>query len=274
MGKTGLHVRFRSLCHAVLEEKQGLPDQVILKRPVVVTEKLIGDMNSFSRFSFLFSLAALLSPCMAEAQSVTGAGSSFAAPLYESWGVLAQEKGNISVNYQSVGSGAGLNQVVAGTVDFGASDKPAAKTLLSDHQLYQFPTTLGAIVVIVNLPDMPAGALRLDGPTLAAIYDGRISEWNDQRIQAQNPGVSLPDIDVAPIHRRMLQGQASCLPPIFLMSLRNGGQGWGQGLLLPGPKVPVRVAMTELLPAYVKQSAVSAMWNMPMPVTIIFLWLN
>jgi len=173
---------------------------------VVVTEKLIGDMNSFSRFSFLLSLAALLSPCTAEAQSVTGAGSSFAAPLYESWGVLAQEKGNISVNYQSVGSGAGLNQVVAGTVDFGASDKPAAKTLLSDHQLYQFPTALGAIVVIVNLPDMPAGALRLDGPTLAAIYDGRISEWNDQRIQAQNPGVSLPDIDVAPIHRADASG--------------------------------------------------------------------
>lgn len=168
--------------------------------------KLIGDMISSSRILTLLALAAVVSPSVAHAQSVTGAGSSFAAPLYESWGVLARGKGGISVNYQSVGSGAGLNQVVAGTVDFGASDKPAGKALLADHKLYQFPTALGAIVVIVNLPDLPAGVLRLDGPTLAAIYDGRISEWNDPRIKALNPDLTLPDIDVAPIHRADASG--------------------------------------------------------------------
>ncbi|RUT27207.1 phosphate ABC transporter substrate-binding protein PstS [Asaia sp. W19] len=167
---------------------------------------MIGAMISISRPVLFLGLAASLSLSCAQAQSVTGAGSSFAAPLYESWGTLARDKAGISVNYQSVGSGAGLNQVVAGTVDFGASDKPASKALLEEHKLLQFPTALGAIVVIVNVPDVPPGVLHLDGPTLAALYDGRITEWNDPRIQAQNPGLKLPDADVAPIHRADASG--------------------------------------------------------------------
>lgn len=173
--------------------------------------KSIGHMNSFLRpIPFASALVVtfvtgLASP-VARAQSVTGAGSSFAAPLYEVWGKQAKEKAGIAVNYQSVGSGAGLNQVVAGTVDFGASDKPAPAALLDAHRLYQFPTALGAIVVIVNVPGIPPGALRLDGPTLAALYDGRITEWNDPAIQAQNPDLALPDADVAPIHRADASG--------------------------------------------------------------------
>lgn len=168
-------------------------------------------MNSFSRPApLVLALAAILvtglSLPAAQAQSITGAGSSFAAPLYESWGEHAREKAGIAVNYQSVGSGAGLNQVVAGTVDFGASDKPAPAALLDAHRLYQFPTALGAIVVIVNVPGIPAGALRLDGPTLAALYDGRITEWDDAAIKAQNPDLTLPDADVAPIHRADASG--------------------------------------------------------------------
>lgn len=187
-------------------KETGLPRSRYPEEARCCYRKLIGDMISSSRIVTLLAFAALVSPGAVCAQSVTGAGSSFAAPLYESWGVLARDKGGISVNYQSVGSGAGLNQVVAGTVDFGASDKPAGNSLLADHQLYQFPTALGAIVVIVNLPELPAGVLRLDGPTLAAIYDGRISEWDDKRIKALNPDLALPDIDVAPIHRADASG--------------------------------------------------------------------
>lgn len=152
----------------------------------------------------LLSLA-FIAPSAAYAASegvtITGAGSSFAAPVYQSWSMPVAAQTGISVNYQSVGSSAGQDQVSARTLDFGASDKPMAPDKLVKNHLYQFPAVVSGVVVVVNLPGVPEGTLRLDGPTLAMLYDGTITAWNDPRIQALNPGVSLPDDDVVPIHR-------------------------------------------------------------------------
>ncbi|KXV62254.1 phosphate ABC transporter substrate-binding protein [Acetobacter orleanensis] len=135
------------------------------------------------------------------AEEITGAGSSFAAPLYQAWSAASSESTGVRVNYQTIGSGAGQNMVLAGTVDFGASDAPMAPDKLQAGHLMQFPTSIGGIVVIVNVPGVPDGALQLTGPVLAGLYDGSISAWNDPRIAALNPGLTLPDLSVAPMHR-------------------------------------------------------------------------
>ncbi|MBO1324016.1 phosphate ABC transporter substrate-binding protein PstS [Acetobacter sp. TBRC 12305] len=132
---------------------------------------------------------------------VTGAGSSFAAPLYEGWSAQAAGKIGVHVNYQSIGSGAGQNQVLAGTVDFGASDAPMAHDRLVAGRLVQFPTAIGGVVITANVPGVSGSALRLTGPILADIFAGTITQWNDPRIAQVNPGLALPDMPIAPLHR-------------------------------------------------------------------------
>lgn len=147
----------------------------------------------------------LLTPVAVHAASdsitITGAGSSFAAPVYQSWSMPFKDQTHTSVNYQSVGSSAGQDQVAARTIDFGASDKPMASEQLKSKHLYQFPSVMSGVVIVVNLPGVPEGKLRLDGVTLAMLFDGTITEWNDQRIKDLNPGITLPDDDVVAIHR-------------------------------------------------------------------------
>ncbi|MDF7673195.1 phosphate ABC transporter substrate-binding protein PstS [Acetobacteraceae bacterium ESL0709] len=133
--------------------------------------------------------------------TITGAGSSFAAPVYEGWGTAAFSQTKVHVNYQAIGSGAGQDQVIAGTVDFGATDKPMGEVALKKAGLYQFPTVMSGVVVIVHLKSVPRNTLRLDGPVLAGIYAGMITDWNDSRIQALNPDIKLPDEEIVPIHR-------------------------------------------------------------------------
>ena len=148
-------------------------------------------------------LAAMLAVAStpALATDITGAGSSFGAPIYGAWGAGAAKATDIRLNYQTIGSGAGQNQVKARTVDFGASDAPMSAAQLQQNGLVQFPTVLGAIVLVVNLPGIDASQLRLTGPLLADIYGGEISMWNDPRIAAENPGVVLPAMPVAPVRR-------------------------------------------------------------------------
>lgn len=138
---------------------------------------------------------------MARATEITGAGSSFGAPIYGAWGEDAARDLGVTLNYQTIGSGAGQNQVRARTVDFGASDAPMSATALEAAHLAQFPTVMGAIVPVVNLPGVADGRLHLTGALLAQIYDGEITSWNDARIAAVNPGLALPDIPVAPVRR-------------------------------------------------------------------------
>lgn len=140
--------------------------------------------------------------CAAHAQTqITGAGSTFAAPIYAKWGEAAAPSIGIKLNYQAIGSGAGINQINNRTVDFGASDMPVAADQLTAHKLMQFPTVIGGVDIIVNIPGIKANELKLTGPVLADIYLGKITKWNDEAITSINPGLKLPSLAIAPVHR-------------------------------------------------------------------------
>jgi phosphate transport system substrate-binding protein len=149
------------------------------------------------------TLAALLAgiSTAASAQSITGAGSTFAGPLYDAWAKDAKADVGVELNYQMIGSGAGLNQIKARTVDFGGTDAPLAADKLAALKEFQFPTAIGAIVPVVNIPGIKPNQLKLSGAVLAGIYMGDITDWNDPKIAALNPGVTLPDLAIAPVHR-------------------------------------------------------------------------
>jgi len=135
------------------------------------------------------------------AQSLTGAGSTFAQPIYQKWADASKAATGISLNYQGNGSGAGQKLVIARTVDFGASDAPMSADKLASNKLLQFPTVMGAVDIAVNLPGVTIDQLKLTGPIVAAIYMGTIKTWNDPEIAKLNPGVKLPDLAIAPVYR-------------------------------------------------------------------------
>jgi phosphate transport system substrate-binding protein len=146
-------------------------------------------------------LAGIALSAAASAQDVTGAGASFPAPLYAKWASDYHKATGVKVNYQSVGSGAGIKQIEAKTVDFGASDMPLTDEDLKAKGLVQFPTVIGGVIPVVNIQGVAAGQLRLNGPVLADIYLGKISKWSDPAIKALNPNVKLPDAAIAPVRR-------------------------------------------------------------------------
>jgi phosphate transport system substrate-binding protein len=145
--------------------------------------------------------ASTLLATSAFAQDVTGAGATFPAPLYAKWADAYNKATGLKINYQSVGSGAGLRQIRGKTVDFGASDMPLSDADLAKDGLIQFPTVIGGVVPVVNIRGITAGQLRLTGQVLGDIYLGKITRWNDPAITALNPGVSLPDTAIAPVRR-------------------------------------------------------------------------
>jgi phosphate transport system substrate-binding protein len=138
---------------------------------------------------------------VASAQDVTGAGSTFAAPIVSKWASDYNKASGVKVNYQSVGSGAGIRQIDAKTVDFGASDMPLKDEELASKGQLQFPFIMGGTVPVVNVKGVEPGQLKLTGPVLADIYLGKITKWNDKAITALNPGVSLPDAEIAVVRR-------------------------------------------------------------------------
>jgi len=135
------------------------------------------------------------------AQEATGAGASFPAPLYAKWAADYHKATGVKINYQSVGSGAGLRQIEAKTVDFGASDAPLKDEDLAKKGLVQFPTVIGGVVPVVNIPGINPGQLKLSGKVLGDIYLGKVTQWNDPAIAALNPGVKLPEAAIAPVRR-------------------------------------------------------------------------
>ncbi|HET9049158.1 MAG TPA: phosphate ABC transporter substrate-binding protein PstS [Chiayiivirga sp.] len=137
----------------------------------------------------------------AHAGEITGAGSSFVYPVMSKWSASYAEQGGDRINYQSIGSGGGIAQIKAGTVDFGASDKPLDSAELDAFALLQFPSVIGGIVPVYRLEGVEPGQLVLDGPTLAAIFLGQITRWNDAAIAALNPDLVLPDAKITVVHR-------------------------------------------------------------------------
>ncbi|MBS0306483.1 MAG: phosphate ABC transporter substrate-binding protein PstS [Proteobacteria bacterium] len=160
---------------------------------------------AFSRAAATAALALGLGAA-ACAQDATGAGASFPAPLYAKWADAYHKASGARINYQSVGSGAGIRQIRARTVDFGASDMPLADAELQRDGLMQFPMVIGGIVPVVNIAGIAAGQLRLTGAVLGDIYLGRITRWNDAAITMLNPGLALPDAAIAPVRRADASG--------------------------------------------------------------------
>ena len=143
----------------------------------------------------------LLAAGGALAQDVTGAGATFPAPLYAKWADAYNKATGVRINYQSVGSGAGLKQIRAKTVDFGASDMPLKDDELAKDGLVQFPTVIGGVVPVVNIAGIQPGQVKLTGQVLGDIYLGRITKWNDAALTALNPGVPLPDAAISVVRR-------------------------------------------------------------------------
>jgi phosphate transport system substrate-binding protein len=145
--------------------------------------------------------AVALSFALAHAADITGAGSTFAAPIYTKWADAYRKSGGGKVNYQGIGSSGGIKQINAKTVDFAGSDAPLKDDQLAKDGLFQFPTVVGGVVPVVNVPGIKPGDLVLSGEVLANIYLAKIKKWNDPAIAALNPKLKLPDTDVAVVRR-------------------------------------------------------------------------
>ena len=157
-------------------------------------------MNLKQAFQALVVTGALFSP-VAQAIDITGAGATFPYPIYAKWADAYRKATGVGLNYQSIGSGGGIKQITAKTVDFGASDMPLKPEELDKNGLMQFPTVIGGVVPVVNIKDIGAGQLKLDGATLANIYLGKITKWNDPALVALNKDLKLPADNITVVHR-------------------------------------------------------------------------
>jgi phosphate transport system substrate-binding protein len=186
------------------------------------------------------------------ATDVTGAGSSFVYPLISQWSTDYNAATGTKVNYTSIGSGAGIAQIKAATIDFGASDKPMAPDELAQFGLAQFPVVIGGVVPVVNVDGVAPGKLRLDGATLAKIFLGSITQWNDPAIVALNPGVTLGTDAISVVHRS--DGSGTTFN--FVNYLSKVSPDWkskvGEGTSVQWP-VGVGGKGNEGVAAYVKQ---------------------
>lgn len=135
------------------------------------------------------------------AVTITGAGATFPYPIYAKWAEAYKAKTGTSINYQSIGSGGGIKQITNKTVHFGASDMPLKPEELEKNGLMQFPTVIGGVVPVINVAGIEAGTLKLNGETLANIYLGKITKWNDPALAALNKGINLPDANITVVHR-------------------------------------------------------------------------
>jgi len=155
---------------------------------------------------------------------ISGAGATFPAPIYARWAEAYKAKSGQILNYQAIGSGGGIKQINARTVDFGASDKPLKPEELEKSGLHQFPTVIGGVVPIINLPGVQPGQLKLTGPLLADIYLGAVKSWSDPKIAQLNSGVKLPNLPITVVHRSDGSGTS------FLYTTYLAGQSpaWAQ----------------------------------------------
>ena len=159
--------------------------------------------NIVSVKRYLVTMLAFLGWCtsVVHAATINGAGATFPYPIYAKWADAYKTKTGMGMNYQSIGSGGGIKQIKAKTVDFGASDKPLSVEELNESGLMQFPMVIGGVVPVMNLPGIKPGAIKLTGPVLAEIYLGKITQWNDLAIAKLNPGLKLPKEKITSVAR-------------------------------------------------------------------------
>lgn len=190
----------------------------------------------------LFAAAAMMATAAVAQAEITGAGSTFAAPIFTKWGEQSAAAGGEKLNYQAVGSGAGVTQIINRTVDFGASDAAVPPDRLTSQNLLQFPAVIGGVVVAVNIPGVDGNALKLTGPVVSEIYMGKIKMWSDAKIKALNPGVKLPVIPIAPAYRADSSGTTNIFTtylasanPAFGAAVGAGNSvAWKAGVGAPG----------------------------------------
>jgi phosphate transport system substrate-binding protein len=158
-------------------------------------------LNLNSTLISLAATAVLAGAGAVSAQEITGAGASFPAPVYAKWAADYNKATGVKINYQSVGSGAGIKQIDSKTVDFGATDMPLTDEVLKTKGQIQFPTVIGGTVPVINIKGIAPGQMKLDGQVLGDIFLGKVTNWNDAAIKALNPGVALPDAAIAVVRR-------------------------------------------------------------------------
>src|ERR1700726_1280323 len=184
------------------------------------------------------AVAALTYTAAAAAADISGAGATFPYPVYAKWADAYKKLTGIGLNYQSIGSGGGIKQIKAKTVTFGASDMPLKPDDLKAAGLLQFPMIIGGVVPVVNIKGVQAGQLHLDGATVASIYLGEITQWNDPRIKHLNPKLALPSTAIAPVYRSdgsgtnfLFSDYLSKASPKFLSSIgANTSVQWPTGI--------------------------------------------
>jgi phosphate transport system substrate-binding protein len=188
------------------------------------------------------------------ANAITGAGSTFVYPVLAAWSSDFGKSSGKQVNYQSIGSGGGISQIKANTVDFGATDKPLDPKELAASGLAQFPVVVGGVVPVVNLSGIDAGRLKLTGPILADIYAGKIAKWNDARVAGLNPGVALPNLPITIVHRSDSSGTSFNFTHYLAQVSPSWKAGPGEGTAVAWP-VGVGGKGNDGVAAYVRQMA-------------------
>jgi len=196
-------------------------------------ETLVNRRNLMALAAGVAASPLLSRPSFAQLAPITGAGASFPRPVYERWGQAAREGAGIQLNYQSIGSGGGINQITNRTVDFGASDAPLAAAQLQERSLLQFPTVMGSVVLIVNLPGVADNALKLTPEVVVDLFMGRITRWNDAKIVELNRDLRLPNLPVSPAYR----ADASGTTFVFTTYLSRVSEAWKSG---PGAATSVQ----------------------------------
>jgi len=170
----------------------------------------------------MITILSLVGLAQAQTMSFNGAGASFPYPIYSQWAHKYNQTTGVKVNYQSIGSGGGIAQIKAKTVDFGASDEPLKAEALAQDGLVQFPMVIGGVVLVVNVPGIGPGDLKLSGEVLADIYLGKVKKWDDPAIKALNPDLKLPSQAITEVHRTDGSGTTF----IFTSYLAMVSPGW------------------------------------------------
>jgi phosphate transport system substrate-binding protein len=177
-------------------------------------------------YAFAAGLAIAGVATQAAAADITGAGATFPFPVYSKWAEAYKKETGNGLNYQSIGSGGGIKQIQAKTVDFGATDAPLKGEDLDKAGLVQFPTVMGGVVPVVNVPGLATGQLKLTGEVLADIYQGKISKWSDPKIAQLNQGTKLPDSAITPVYRSDASGTTN----VFTTYLSQVSPTWKSSL--------------------------------------------